>query len=93
MPKRHRINIEVSSSTLRKLILWAHTRDEKKSSWAKIVLILRCDENEEKVKNWFEAEASRIGVTRTELENVVLQKEGFDVDAYIKEQSTEDDGE
>jgi hypothetical protein len=82
---RQRLNIEISLSTLRKLILWAYTRDEKKNSWARTVLILRCDENEEKVNKWFENEAGRLGITKEELEDYVLKKEGFNVEEYKKE--------
>lgn len=82
MTARHRLNVELSPSTMRKLILWAFTRDEKKNSWARTVLILRCEENEEKVKKWFEDEAGGLGITRKELENHVLRKEGFNLDTY-----------
>jgi hypothetical protein len=82
---RQRLNIEISLSTLRKLILWAYTRDEKKNSWARTILILRCDENEEKVNKWFENEAGRLGVSKEELEDYVLRKEGFNVEEYKKE--------
>ncbi len=81
---RFRLNIEISPVTLRKLILWAYTRDEKKNSWAKSVLIMRCDQNEEKTREWFENEANRLGITRQELEDRILAKENFDFEAYKK---------
>lgn len=75
--RRVRLNIEISITTLRKLILWAHTRDASKSNWARTVLILRCDTNEEKVRSWYDKEAEKLGMTREELEDWVLRKEGF----------------
>lgn len=87
---RQRINIDISFSTLRKLILWAASRGEKRTSWAKTVLTLRCEENYPKVKTWLEEEARRLGMTADELERAILDKERFDFEGYRQELIGED---
>lgn len=79
---RNRLQIDIPAVTLRKLILWAASRGEKKNTWARIVLALKCEENQQKVENWLKTESERLGVSQRELEESILSREGFDFDQY-----------
>lgn len=82
---RTRIYADLSLSTLRKLLLWAASRDSNRTQWLKTVLVLRIEENFPKVEAWLESEAKNIGVSREELEKAILSREKFDFEAYRKE--------
>lgn len=84
-PTQHRLYVDIPHSTLRKLLLWAASRGDTKNGWAKTVIVLRCDENAPKVETWLEREAANLNVSKEELENSILQKMGFDFEAYREE--------
>lgn len=82
---RFRITVDVSLSTLRKLTLWAASRDSSRTQWIRTVLVLRCEENYPKIEAWLEGEAKQAGITREELERAILEKNKFDFEAYQEE--------
>jgi hypothetical protein len=85
MAERQRLYIDVDKATLRKLILWAASKGEKKNSWAKTVITLECEENFSKVEKWLEDEAKNLGVSKEDLEAAILKREKFDFEAYRQE--------
>lgn len=85
MAARNRLYIDIDASTLRKLVLWAASRGEKKNNWARQVINLRVSENWSKVEAWLESEAKNLNVTREELEEAILKREKFDFDQYKEE--------
>lgn len=91
MTKPRRAQVTLSADLERKLILWAFTRDETLVSWMKIVLRLRADENWEKVKTVLEDRATRLQMTREELEEKILTKAGFDFDRELAELSEDNE--
>lgn len=82
---RNRLNFEIPAVTLRKLILWAASRGERKTQWARTVLALRCEENYPKVEIWLKSESQKLGCSELELENAILKREGFDFEQYRDE--------
>jgi len=85
MARPRRAQVTLSAELERKLILWAFMRDETLASWMKIVLRLRADENWVKVQANLEEKATRLGMTREELEQKILTKAGFDFDRELAE--------
>lgn len=81
----NRLYVDLPYATLRKLLLWAASRGESKNSWARTIIVLRCDENFPKVEQWLSQEASNLQVNTEELENSLLNRMGFDFEAYRKE--------
>lgn len=82
---KYRLYVDVNYATLRKLLLWAFSRGDSKNGWTRTVITLRCEENYPKTQAWLEREASNLGVPVKELENRILNKMGFDFQAYRKE--------
>lgn len=83
-----RLQIDISADLERKLILWANDRDTPLNTWARIVLKLRADENEPKVRMNNQAKADRLGIPLVEYENQILRKYGFDFDREREELET-----
>lgn len=85
MAKPRRAQVSLTADLERKLILWAFTRDESLTNWMKTILRLRADENWAKVQAVLDEKASRLGISREELENKILSKAGFDFDRELAE--------
>ena len=87
---RMRINFEMSAVAMRRLILWAASRENPKSQWARTVVILRTEENWPKVEAWLQTEAKAAGLSVEDFERKILADNGFDFEEYQKEVTPED---
>jgi hypothetical protein len=77
--QRKRIQVPLPAMLERKLILWAHVRNESSlPNWIKSVLTLRVDANWDKVKDALHDQAEHLDIPVKELEEKVLAKYGFD---------------
>ena len=73
-----RLQIEISADLERKLILWAASRDMKLNPWVKLVLRMRADEHWPKLQEDLQERAKRLGMSLEELEQKLLEQNGFD---------------
>lgn len=80
-----RLQIEISADLERKLILWAATRDMKLNPWVRLVLRMRADEAWNKVQQTLEEKAKRLSMTVEELEQKLLEQNGFDFEREKEE--------
>ncbi|KAM3089878.1 hypothetical protein ACKFKG_31920 [Phormidesmis sp. 146-35] len=80
-----RLQIEISADLERKLILWAATRDMKLNPWVKLVLRMRSDEIWPKIHTLLEEKAERLKMPLNELEQKILEQNGFDFEREREE--------
>lgn len=76
--RSRRLQIEISADLERKLILWAATRDMKLNPWVKLVLRMRADEIWPKIHQILQEKAERLNMPLEELEQKILEQNGFD---------------
>jgi hypothetical protein len=79
------LQIVVSADLERKLILWAAVRDTKLNDWIKMVLRMRADETWAKIQQILEEKAKRLGMSVEELEQKILEQNGFDFEREREE--------
>lgn len=84
--KTKRIQVPVTAALERKLILWAHIRNESSvPSWIKTVLTLRVDNAWDKIQSSLQEQADHLEIPVKDLERRVLSKYGFDFGRELEE--------
>lgn len=88
--KRNRLSLDFPAEFMRKLILLAARYGDKRNTYARSVLIHHISGEWDKTVEWLEDKASRLEISRDELEKAILERAKFDFSAEEEELNLND---